>query len=148
MKKKFKKCQKAIKRWKSRKHVIEINTIGKEIQNIKDDIEKVTHSSKDRKHFEDFRVQNIIEDIHKMKEDLENRPKYAEYHQIAGELKGIRKESHQIKNDLEENIKSGNNEQNNDTFGVLQEEVKCLKIMCQDLKNNGQSSMLGIISKQ
>ena len=47
-----------------------------------------------------------------MKEDLENRPKYAEYHQIAGELKGIKKEIHQIKNALEENIKSGNNEQN------------------------------------
>ena len=125
---------------KCKKHVIEIKTIGKEIQNIKDDIEKVTLSSKDRQHSEDFRVQNITEDIHKMKEDLENRPKYAEYHQIAGELKGIKKEIHQIKNDVEKNIKSGNDEQNNDTFGILQEELKCLKIMCQDLKNFGQST--------
>ena len=75
-----------------------------------------------------------------MKEDLENRTKYAEYHQIAGERKGIKKEIHQIKNDLEENIKLGNNEQNNDTFGILQEELKCLKIMCQDSKIIGQST--------
>ena len=68
----------------------EMKTIGKEIQTIKNDIEKVALSSKEHQNFDELRVKDKKGDIQKMKEDLEKQPKYTKEQQIADELKEIK----------------------------------------------------------
>ena len=85
---------------KCKKHVIGTKIMGKEIQKIKDEIEKIAPSSKEHKNLDELRFKDTM----KMQEDLE-----------------------QIKNELEAQPKSEINEQNADTMKTIQKEIEYLR---------------------